>query len=257
MFQKSVILSYFLIFSLVGFSQIKAKKEKVPSYFGLQFKPLIPGDFLGKSKTTIRNGNFSALYKQQLGYSFGGSVRVGITELISIESGINLIQRNYSIDYSYPDSSLSLTSGFGITNYDIPINALIYIKLSDVFYMNASLGGSVVFNPSNVAKIEYPGGLNQFKHEGRRHGKMGFEFNANIGFELRTEKSGFFYLGASGRIPTQSIYNIAAIYSNTSSSTKLVATGGLDGAYLAIDIRYYFPNIKNKGVQFKPGPIEQ
>lgn len=231
-------------------------RTKVPSYFGLQFKPLIPGDFLGESTTTLQNGGFKAIYNQLFGYTFGAVTRIGLTELISFETGINQVQRNYRIDFSFADSSLASQMTFGMISYDIPLNGLIYIRLAEKLYMNASLGGAVVYNPSNVAKKIFPRGLNEFIHEGRRRSRVGFEINANIGFEWRTEKSGFFYLGASGRIPVQPIFDIAAAWGHQSASNQIFQVGEMNGTYLAFDVRYFFPNIKNKGKQPIKGPIE-
>lgn len=252
---KFVVLLFLIIGSTHSFLA-QTKKERVASYFGLQFKPLIPGDFLGESSTTLQNGGFKAIYNQQFGYSFGAVTRIGITDLISIETGINQVQRNYSIDFSLADSNLTSQMNFGMISYDIPVNGLIYIRLTEELYMNASLGGSMVFNPSNVAKIMYPRGLNEFIHEGRRRSRVGFEINANIGFEWRTEKSGFFYVGASGRIPVQPIFDIAAAWGHQKVSNQIFQVGEMNGTYLAFDFRYFFPNIKNKGTQPIKGPIE-
>ena len=231
------------------------KNEKFPSYFGLQFKPLIAGNFLGSSQLKLREGNFSATVNQTFGYTFGASVRIGLTKLISLETGLNQVQRNYSIDFSIPDSNLNAKNTIGFMNYDIPFNALIYIQLGKNLFMNTSMGGSMVYNPTDVAsKIALEKG-NVFNFEGRRFSKIGFEMNANIGMELRTSKSGIFYLGASGRIPIKPIYQVAAVYERQDHTQ--VAIGNLIGTYVAFDIRYYFPNIKNKGEQFIPGPIDQ
>ena len=239
-----------------GFSNAQQeKKEKVPSYFGVQFKPLIPGDFLGKSKLDLNADQFYATITQKFGYSFGASVRVGLTKLISIETGINQVQRYYNVNFSIPDSGLYQKDDFGIVNYDIPLNVLFYIQLSEKIFMNASLGGSVVYNPSDIATSATPGGLHEFKQEARRLSKVGFEINGNVGFEFRTEKSGIFYLGGSGRIPLKPIFDVASVYEY--KNYKKVAIGSLIGTYLSLDIRYYLPNIKNKGTQFMKGPIEQ
>lgn len=248
-----------LIVSVVNFSFSQTnkadKKDKFPSFFGVQFKPLIPGDFLGTSTTIVNTGNFTTTFTQKFGYSFGANVRIGITKLISIETGINQVQRNYNIDFALPDSNLTAKNDFGIVNYDIPLNALIYIQLSDKFFMNASLGGSFVYNPTDVAtKITVEGG-HQFIHEGRRFSRYGFETSANFGIEFRTEKSGIFYIGSSGRIPVRPIFEVAGVYQN--EGYKQVAFGNMSGTYLSFDFRYYFPNISNKGKQFIPGPIEQ
>jgi hypothetical protein len=263
MCKKSIIRILFLIhfLSVSGgfFAQTndveKEKKEKFPSYFGLQFKPLIAGDFLGSSQLKLNNEQFYAVINQKFGYSFGANVRIGLTKLISLETGINQVVRNYNIDFSIPDSNLYVQNDIGFLNYDIPLNALIYIQLSDKIFMNASLGGSMVYNPTDVAtKLALQGG-NVFIQEGRRFSKLAFEMNANFGGEYRTDKSGIFYIGISGRIPVKPIYEIAAVYERQ-SYTK-IAIGNLIGTYISFDFRYYLPNIKNKGVQFIPGPIEQ
>lgn len=233
----------------------REKKEKFPSYFGLQFKPLIAGNFLGSSQLKLNNEQFFAVVNQKFGYTFGANVRIGLTKLISLETGINQVVRNYNIDFSIPDSNLYVQNDISFLNYDIPFNALIYIQLSDKIFMNGSLGGSMVYNPSDVAtKLALQGG-NVFIQEGRRFSKVGFEMNANFGGEYRTEKNGIFYVGISGRIPLKPIYQIAAVYERQSYSK--VAVGNLIGTYVSFDFRYYLPNIKNKGVQFIPGPIEQ
>jgi hypothetical protein len=261
--KKSIIrmlfLIHFLSVSLASFAQNsdikKEKKDKFPSYFGLQFKPLIAGNFLGSSQLKLNNEQFYAVINQKFGYSFGANVRIGLTKLISLETGINQVVRNYNIDYSIPDSNLYVQNDIGFLNYDIPLNALIYIQLSDKIFMNASLGGSMVYNPTDVAtKLALQGG-NVFIQEGRRFSKLAFEMNANFGAEYRTEKNGIFYVGISGRIPVKPIYEIAAVYERQSYIKK--ATGNLIGTYISFDFRYYLPNIKNKGVQFIPGPIDQ
>ena len=233
----------------------REKKEKFPSYFGLQFKPLNAGNFLGSSQLKLNNEQFFAVVNQKFGYTFGANVRIGLTKLISLETGINQVVRNYNIDFSIPDSNLYVQNDISFLNYDIPFNALIYIQLSDKIFMNGSLGGSMVYNPSDVAtKLALQGG-NVFIQEGRRFSKVGFEMNANFGGEYRTEKNGIFYVGISGRIPLKPIYQVAAVYERQSYSK--VAVGNLIGTYISFDFRYYLPNIKNKGVQFIPGPIEQ
>jgi len=196
---------------------------------------------------------------QRLGYSFGASVRVGLTELISLETGINQVERNYNLAFSYPDSSLSATNTLSIINYDIPFNALVYIRLSDKIYMNGSLGFSFVYTPTDVRKNTYPStqGAHLFIVEGRRKARFSFEMNANIGFELRTEKKGIFYFGGTGKIPFAPIFTMASVYEFQGSNNKIISVADLIGTYLAFDIRYYFPNVKNKGTQFIPGPIEQ
>ena len=231
------------------------KKEKFPSYFGLQFKPLIPGDFLGKSTLEIEQDELYAKFTQKFGYSFGASVRIGLTKLISLETGISMVQRNYNIDFALADSNLTAQNSFGIINYDIPLNLLIYIQFTEKLFMNTSFGGSFIYNPTNVAtKVTLDKG-HAFLHEGRRISKAAVDFNANVGMEWRSEKSGVFYVGITGKVPFKPIFDVAAIY--TKGSYSKTATGSMAGTYLSLDFRYYFPNISPKGQQFIHGPIEQ
>lgn len=248
-------MSIFIVQMIHSQQKLPNKVEKFPSYFGLQIKPLIPGNFLGRSTTNVEYNGFSAKFTQKTGYSFGGSVRIGVTKLLNIETGIHFVQRYYNVDFSLPDSNLTAKNDFGIVSYDIPLNLLTYIQITDRFFMNASLGGSFIYNPTDVAtKVSLTGG-HIFLQEGRRFSRFAFETSANFGVEYRTEKSGIFYLGASARIPIKPIFQVAAVYQN--EGYKSVAIGNINGAYLALDIRYYFPNIKRKGTQFMPGPIEQ
>jgi hypothetical protein len=120
--------------------------------------------------------------------------------------------------------------------------------------MNASLGVALTYKPSNIGILTTPGGKHTFTHTGRVNSKFGFELNANVGFEYRTEKNGFFYIGGSGRVPFKPIFDMIAQYKYDGIKTTLF--GEVDGSFLSIDIKYFFPNINNKGLQFKPGPIE-
>ncbi len=256
---RIIFLGYFIPMHFLAGAQentpSRLKKEKFPSYFGLQFKPLIPGDFLGKSITEVQNEQLHAKFTQKFGYSFGASVRIGLTKLISVETGINMVQRNYVIDFALADSNLYAKNTFGIINYDIPLNLLVYIQLSDQLFMNTSVGGSFIYNPTNVATKRTLDKGHAFLHEGRRTSKAAVEFNANVGMEWRSEKSGIFYVGLTGKVPFKPIFNVAAIY--TKGSYSKMATGSITGSYLSLDFRYYFPNIAPKGKQFIHGPIEQ
>ncbi len=252
------MIRFFVFISILTFFRVEIyaqKKVNPPSYFGIQFKPLIPGDFLSKSVITVLDSGFIGTFTQKQGYSFGATVRVGLTKLISLETGINQVKRNYQIDFNLQDSSLSARSSFGILSYDIPINAMIYIQLSKKIFTNASLGTSFINYPSNVGSSVIVEQKHLFISEGRRNRRFDFELNANLGFELRTEKSGFFYLGASAKIPFAPIFKVAASYEYSNAVEKL-AIGNVNGSYLSIDLRYFFHNVKTKGQQFNVGPIE-
>jgi hypothetical protein len=260
---NNVSMNYFffclaLLFFSVGFSQEEEdpteKRDKIPSYFGLQFRPIFPTRFIGKPTTTLSKDGFTTSVSQALGYSFGGIVRVGITKLIAFETGINFVERHFNVEMSLPDSSLSARNIMTFISYDVPLNALVYIQLSKRIYANASLGIAATFKPSNVGIVNSPGGANTFTHTGFVQNKFALDFNANFGFEYRTEKSGFFYIGGTAKVPFRPLFDLIAQYKNQGNKTTIY--GQVDGTFLTLDFKYFFPNIRNKGTQFMKGPID-
>lgn len=252
---KHSILAIMLLLTTVSFGQTKSKKrEKFPSYFGLQVRPVFPTRFVGEPVTTLSKDSYATTLSQKIGYSFGGTVRAGLTKLLALETGINFTQRNFDISMSVADSGVYATNDLSFISYDIPINGLVYIQLSEQIYMNASLGVALTFKPTNVGVLTLPGGSYSFTHTGRVARKTGFELNANIGFEYRTEKIGFFYIGGSARVPFKPVFDLISEYKYQGYSTKVY--GEVDGTFLSLDFKYFFPNINNRGVQFQEGPIQ-
>lgn len=245
-----VILACFAFFS--GNAQVN--RVAPPSYFGFQVRTLFPTQYIGSNTLELQKDGFYSTISQKVGYSFGGTVRVGITELIAFETGINFNQRYYNIEYSVPDSSIYGTDSFGFIEYDVPLNALFYIRLAEKWYMNASLGFAATFKPTNVQTSSQPFGYHQFIYTGLLRSKLGLDANANLGFELRTKKKGFFYIGGSARVPFSPLFDMIASYEWQGLHTRV--TGEMDGSYLSLDFKYFFPNIRNKGAQFHKGPIE-
>jgi hypothetical protein len=252
-----MLLSIFVLlvaFSVTGQSASK-KKERFPSYFGLQVRPVFPTRFIGEPETLLTSNEFSTTISQKMGYSFGGTIRAGLTKLIAFESGINFTQRNFDITMSVVDSNVYASNTLSFIEYDIPLNGLVYVQMSEKIFMNASLGLAVTFKPTDVGVRTKPGGSFDFYHTGMVTSKAGFDMNVNVGFEYRTEKNGFFYIGGSGRVPFKPLFDMVAMYKYQGYKNTVI--GQIDGSFLALDFKYFFPNINNKGTQFKDGPIVQ
>ena len=263
MFMKLICILFCFLLAFSADAQNSSgrkKKERVPSYFGLQVRPVFPTRFVGESSLTLEQTDenatfFSSTISQRIGYSFGATVRAGLGKFIALETGINFTQRNFDISYSIPDSSIYGSNELSFINYDIPINALFYIRLAEKWYMNASLGLSMNFKPTHVKVYDNPKLYHHIDHSGYVPNKFSFGMNANVGFEYRTEKIGFFYLGGSAGVPFSSIFDLVVDYRYQGLRSQEV--GGVDGSFLSIDFKYFFPNIRNKGVQFQQGPILQ
>jgi len=249
---KKLLVICICLMVIPSFAQVK--KVAPPSYFGIHARTIFPTQFIGTNTLELQQDGFFSTVRQRTGYSFGATVRAGLTELIAIETGINFTQRYYDINFSVPDSNVSGTGDFGFIEYDIPVNALFYIKLSEKWYANASMGFAINFKPTNVQTSEQPFGFHRFTYTGLLRRKFGVDAMANFGFEYRTEKKGFFYLGGSARVPFSPLFDLIATYQWQGISNTVF--GEMDGSFLSIDLKYFFPTVRNRGVQFIEGPIE-
>jgi len=61
---------------------------------------------------------------------------------------------------------------------------------------------------------------------------------ANLGWEYRTEKAGYFYLGASYQRPFTYIYVSEIRYQPDGKNDKVAMT--VPGNYFTVDLRYFF-----------------
>ena len=251
------IALFLLFFGIITSIRSQVGKEsKIPYYFGFQVKPLFPTKFIGESSSFFSNQGFDVTISQKVGVSYGGVVRVALTDLIGIETGINFFQRYYKIDMSIIDSNITASDDFGFIQYDLPINALFNIKLSKKWFMNAAIGASICYKPSNVGAISNPFGKHEFFNIGivDINDKVNFDLNGNLGFELRTDRYGFFYLGGCARIPTEPLFNLLSRYRY--GTFEVDNYGPVSGSFLAIELKYFIPNTGGNGQKFDRGPIE-
>lgn len=249
----------FLLLVLTFFNtELIAQKyrNKPENYFGIQVKPLIPIGLVGDKAFDIKEDGFETTIAPLMGYSYGGVVRIGLTELLAIETGINYTRRNYKASYAVADSNVYAEDELGYVSFDIPLDFLVYVKLGKQMFMNVSIGGSGNFNASNIRSLINPEGKHLFIFEGRRLGFFDFNANANVGFEYRTQDNGTIYLGLSGRVPFSPTLSIATEYRH--GTNKTISYGTVEGSTFSLNLKYFFHNQKTKkGIQFEGGPIEQ
>lgn len=225
---RKTLFGILLIFTaLVGFSQ-----ERVLT-FGLQFKPLIPEDIFTDRTTTVFENNINFSLNTNVGYSFGGVIRRGITDKISFETGINYVSRNFNLSVEDEDNAFSGTTDFTIVGYEIPALGLVYVQLDQQIFMNAALGASLDFFPSDVGTR-----TDELFHISQRKAWFMPSILANLGWEYRTKTKGYWYLGASFHRPFTNIYFTGVRYSSPVENTE--STFQLVGSYLTFDLRYFF-----------------
>ena len=201
--------------------------------FGIQVKPVIPFTYLD-SKVTLERPFSTGTIELNGGYAFGMTVRVGLTKTIALETGLGQIQRRYSFTLNNDTANYSETANVRYVGYELPITALIFIRLGERAFMNAALGFSADFYPSDAQRDVERGRVYMFRNRWAQLGVIG-----NLGFEYRTLKSGTFYLGATFHRPFNALSTVDVTYYGT-NFFPYTTRGSLSGAYLTADLRYYF-----------------
>lgn len=224
--------------------------QKGITAFGVQYKPIVPNTLIGTFNQDFNELPLQSSIQQKFGHVLGMVIRRGFTKNISIETGINFTQRNFNLFYDVPDSGLSGTNDVRIISYSIPLSGLIYIRLGEQVYMNASLGASAVLFPSDVRVVtNIEGASDFFLMEGAYRSKLQGALETNVGFEYRTKKFGWFYLGASYHLPFSSISTFAMSYEYVPG--KFVSFGNVRGSHMTIDLRYFFNEKRDKKINEK------
>jgi hypothetical protein len=213
----------------MSFSDIAFAQKGIVTV-GFQFKPIFNNDFFRAGSQSAILGNASVTIKPSSGYCAGMVIRKGLTDRLSLESGINYVRRNYTVQLT--DTNYYTQQKFKFIGYEIPLSLLVYIRLGEKIFMDASIGNSFDFYPSDVFTES-----DDFVSAGFRKAWLKPALIANLGVEFRTEKSGYFYLGTSYHRPYTAIFQ-----SRTNFYGKVYPTfvSDISGNYLTIDIRYFF-----------------
>jgi hypothetical protein len=223
--------SIFLCFLLVFLKPYSCIAQSKP-VLGVQFRPIIPSELFNNSDEIFLKNGVQYSIKPQLGYNIGVVIRQRIYKGISLESGINYVKRVYDINLQ--DSSFTSNTRFRYISNEIPILGLIYIQLSERAFLNNSFGLSFDFFPSDI----YTEGdsINQITK--RKYWVLP-ALTANLGFEYRTKKSGFFYFGGSyHRMLATMAYSVITYKKPLKNETNVVP---LAGHYFSLDFKYFFP----------------
>lgn len=209
-------------------------QEKVTT-FGIQLKPIIPVEFFNAGKQEKTRNNIEYLNQPKFGMSFGMVIRKGLNKTLSLETGLNFLRRNYDLTINDPDSSFSSTSDFSIVNYEIPLLLLVYVRLGRNTFMNVAGGASFDIYPSHLLVQD-----ETFENSVEMRSWLQPSLLANVGWEYRTEKSGYFYIGASLHRPFSNIFTEFVRYKGVNGDRTEGEIFNLTGSYFTIDLRYFF-----------------
>jgi hypothetical protein len=226
---RAVLLLVLLLF------MTRVEAQQGVTTFGLQLKPVIPLEFFGPL-TTVQRPELQGTIELQGGLAFGMNIRVGITNAVSIETGIGQITRRYSFSLNNDTSGFFGEDVVRYVGYEIPITGLVYIRLGERTWMNSALGFSLDMYPSDVQRDLENGRIYIYRNNWAQFGVLG-----NMGVEYRTEKSGTFYLGATYHQPFNPMATVDLTYASSANNFfPYVMRTDLEGGYLTVDLRYYF-----------------
>lgn len=193
--------------------------------------------------------NIDFILTPRVGMNFGMAIRKGFTKSLSLETGINFLQRNYDLTITDMDSSFTGTSSFKLVNYELPVLGLVYVRLGKMIYMNVAGGMSFDIYPSELRT-----GGEYFDNLLLRSEWLNVSLLANVGWEYRTRKSGFIYFGASLHRPFTNIFRELILYEQYGKKEN--ATFNLSGNYITIDLRYFFHEDKEKKKKKLKKPVK-
>jgi len=205
-----------------------------PMLVGFQYRPIFKNKFFNSGNTDLVQNNVNFTIAPILGYSWGMVVRKQVASKISFEGGINYLKRKYVLGVDDLDSSFATTAEFAIVEYEIPLSAMVHVRLGDRIYMNNSAGLSL--NMFKRSEVEY---VDDVSYTFVRKSWMNFALIANIGWEYRTESSGYFYLGSSYQLPFTKVISMSADYSKNIGVEKFSTEINL--GFFTVDLKYYLP----------------
>lgn len=231
-------LNLIVLTAILSLATLSASAQRGAITAGIQLKPIIPSNIFNIGNNNLSNNVMDLNITPRMGFSYGGVIRIGITERLSIETGMHYIGRNYLIEANAHNVLSQDRAQFRYVNYELPIQGMVFVRIGERLYMNTALGFSLNFWPSNVESL---GDFRRIKHTTLRKGKTTYSFIGNLGFEYRTQKIGYIYAGISLHNPLSRISSITYVaYEDARLGINEEFDTQLRGDFLSIDFRFLF-----------------
>ncbi len=226
------LLQHALLLTLL-LTGVHSAAQKGVTTLGLQVKPVLPLEFFDPL-TTMQREHLTGEVELTGGLAFGMSMRVGISDLFSLETGLGQITRRFDFRIVNDTSGYADGSQVRLVGYELPLAGLVYIRLGQYLWMNTALGGSFDFYASDVQRDVLEGRVYLFRRNWVQMAVIG-----NLGVEYRTPKSGIIYLGATFH-RTFAPVALAELTYYGPNYFPYRMQAELQGTYLTVDLRYYF-----------------
>lgn len=212
----------------------KACAQENVTTFGIQVRPIIPTQIFNSGFAAYSDEEWKIDIGPKFGMNFGMVVRHGFSKMWSLETGINFNTRNFSVDASFNDTVFTDTD-YKMISYEIPVKALVYIRMTEQWFVNTAFGLSANMYPSNIFTAD-----TYFDHFTARTNWIQGAIIGNVGFEYRTKEKGYFYIGGTLHRPFSPIARSRITFHRLPSTTDGEAILDLTGNYFTVDLRYFF-----------------
>ncbi|MDZ4823772.1 MAG: outer membrane beta-barrel protein [Flavobacteriales bacterium] len=232
---------WLLTMALLWMSGQPLSSQENVTTLGIQFRPMVASQYFGSGDETFEGDSLTVELDPRYGHNFGLVIRRGITRMWSFETGISVVQRNYKLRMSHVTFTTPQEIRFRFIGYEIPLQGLIYVQLGTRWWMNASGGISLDIYPSNVESstdARQDSIVYDYYQKTWRTSWLQVGLLANYGFEFRTKKSGYFYMGTSYHRPFSDIALVQTVFKRDNVPSRL--DFALSGNYLTLDLRYFF-----------------
>ena len=236
------IVRLILLFVFCNTLLLAQSKEKQETTFGIGLRPIFSSSYFRTGPKNFSDAAINYTIAQSTGFSLGAYIKHSFNKRIAVETGINYTKRQYKL--SIVDTTFTGGGYFKIIGYEIPINVIATIPLGKQTSMSASLGMTIDIFPSDVVTFR-----DYFVQYSYRLHRANEGVIAGVGYSWITEKSGTLYFGISYHRSFSPIFNEQVEYYPQRDFNKQPTSTGrtsLQGDYLSVDLRYYFPDNKSK-----------
>jgi hypothetical protein len=252
---------------------------------GIEVTPILPTGIFSKGGASQTNQAEKVQFEvlPTFSYRFGASIRYDLLSIkgmklnnqFSLYSGIFYNQRQFNVrinDVSDLTQTISLVKDdFKYTTYEIPFMGQLQLRTGEKIWTNVGAGlglevsPSQVYVPTNYQQNQGKDGY-YFIYTARKFYVLP-SFKAQIGVEFRTDKSGYFHIGACYNLPLPRLADSFCEYwrngdngapyaifpSGSGSDANLPIA--VSGMYFGIDLKYFFkpgkPIVKEEEPYYK------
>lgn len=222
-------------------------KQKVFVSAGPDIGVMFPTDFGARVHVNYQDTLFKL--SPQVRFKIGMCVRTDFSKKFSFQTGLYYVERMYDAQIGRANATgdkietMFYSNNIKYTGFEIPIMGLFYVQLGRQWFLNNLVGFSLDFFPSSVKNIPTDT-LVEYKIYGGRNSWIVPSVKAAVGFEYRTEKYGYFYLGAQFHRPFFAIFDGFIERKDPIPFGYQTAQLPASGTYFSVDIKYFFPTGK-------------